>query len=71
MIADIIAHEKIHYGIDWEAAAKGGPEKMKEAMEKAHQRLDSIRSKMSDKEVERAKQMGLLGNTGKGSCMPT
>lgn len=67
MIADIIKHEKTHNGIDWEAAAKEGTAAMKEAMKKAHSKLQDIRTKMTNAEVDRAKKMGLLDSKGKGS----
>ena len=65
MIADIIKHEKTHHGIDWEAAAKGGEKEMAAVMKKSHERFQEIRKKMSAKEVERAKSMGLLDSNGK------
>ena len=38
---------------------------MKEAMKKAHSKLQDIRKKMNNAEVDRAKKMGLLDSKGK------
>ena len=64
MISDILQHEKSHYGIDWEAVANGNEKETSGAVSKAHERLHEIRKKMSDKEVEGAKAMGLLTSNG-------
>ena len=71
VIADIIKHEKTHNGIDWEAAAKEGTAAMKEAMKKAHSKLQDIRKKMSNAEVDRAKKMGLLDTKGRQTIPKT
>ena len=57
-------HEKSHHGIDWEAIAKGSEKELNDAVSKAQERLHEIRRKMSDKEVEGAKSMGLLTSNG-------
>ena len=64
VISDILQHEKVHHGIDWEAAAKGDEKEIDVAMKKAHERLNEIRKKMGDTEVEKAKSMGLLDSNG-------
>ena len=64
LINDIMQHEKTEHGIDWKAAAEAGTSGIQEALEKAHGRLKAMRSKMSKKDVDSAKSMGLLDSKG-------
>lgn len=64
IIEDILEHEKKNTGIDWKAAAAGGPTEWKAATEKAHSHLNSLKDKLTEAEKERAKQTGLLNAQG-------